>query len=139
MTSMIRTYRELQKLISFEERYQYLKLKGIVGESTFGFDRYLNQMLYRSRRWQRVRNEVIIRDSACDLGILDREIFDRVIVHHMNPISLEDIENENDEIFNPNFLISTSYKTHLAIHYGDDSLLSKQLIVRQTGDTKLWR
>jgi hypothetical protein len=135
----IRTFTELHRLKSFDERYEYLRLKGIVGESTFGFDRYLNQMLYTSRRWLKVRDNVIIRDEGCDLGIIDYEIKGTIIVHHMNPISIEDIEKENSKILDPEFLICTSSNTHLAIHYGDKSLLPKLPIIRYSGDTSPWR
>lgn len=135
---MIRTYRELRKLNSFEERYDYLRLKGDVGRSTFGFDRYLNQMLYRSRRWLRTRDEIIIRDEGCDLGISGYDIFSKIIIHHMNPLSIDDIEDAKDEIFDPEFLICTSHRTHMAIHYGDESLLAKAPIIRRPGDTIPW-
>lgn len=137
--TLIRTYRELQRLKTFEERYNYLRLIGKVGVSTFGFDRYLNQMLYRSKRWLYTRDEVIIRDEACDLGVPGYDIFDKIIIHHMNPISKEDIEEANDFIFDKNFLICTSNRTHQAIHYGDESLLSKPPIIRRPGDTIPWR
>jgi len=135
---MIRTYSELQKLITFEERYNYLRLKGEVGKSTFGYDRYLNQTLYRSRRWRRVRDEVIIRDEACDLGIYDFIIVDKIIIHHMNPISKKDIELNSNDIFNPNYLICVSERTHLAIHYSDEALLQQKPIIRRPNDTVFW-
>lgn len=135
---MIRTYTELERLKTFEERYDYLRLNGQVGKASFGFDRYLNQMLYRSRRWLRVRDLLIIRDKGCDLGIEDRLIYDKVLIHHMNPISIEDIKSGNEDVFNPIFLISTSERTHQAIHYGDESLLEKDPIIRYRGDTILW-
>lgn len=114
----IRTYRELSRLSTFEERFNYLKLDGKVGEETFGFDRYLNQLFYRSERWLRSRDEVIIRDKACDLGIEDFEIAGRfIIVHHMNPIIVEDVEEDRDWLYDPEFLICTSDNTHRAIHY----------------------
>lgn len=134
----IRTFTELQKLETFNERYKYLRLEGTVGGTTFGFDRYLNQMLYTSRRWRSARDLVIIRDNGCDLGILDFEIRDRIFIHHMNPISIEDIEENRNEIFNPEYLITCSKRTHLAIHYGDESLLPKLPVVRKPGDTLLW-
>jgi hypothetical protein len=136
---MIRTYRELQRLKTFEERFQYLQLRGIVGESTFGYDRYLNQILYTSRRWRGSRDKVIIRDDGCDLGIEDREIQGRIIIHHMNPITIEDIELERDIIFDPEFLISTADLTHKAIHYGDESLLPQMPIERRRNDTCPWK
>lgn len=134
----IRTYGELSKLLSFDERYNYLKLSGKVGETTFGFDRYLNQVFYRSYQWTSVRNKVIVRDNGCDLGVPGYEIHDRVIIHHMNAITQEDIEERREEIFNPEFLICVSHKTHMAIHYGDKNLLYPKIVVRRPGDTNLW-
>ncbi len=139
MTSMIKSYRELEKLLTFEERFKYLRLKGNVGESTFGFDRYVNQMFYKSREWRRVRYMVIKRDQACDLGIIGYEIEFQILIHHMNPITIEDIESGNQDVFNPEFLICTTYNTHRAIHFGDESLLPKPPIVRRPNDTTLWR
>ena len=135
----IRTYSELKKLKTFDSRYEYLKLKGVVGETTFGFDRYINQMLYRSKRWKEARDKVILRDEGCDLGIEGHEIYDKIIIHHINPITLEDIENDIDELYNPEYLIATSHKTHQAIHYGDDSLLPKTLVERKRNDTTPWK
>lgn len=136
----MRTYSELITLPTFEERFEYLKLSGSVGEETFGFDRYFNQKLYSSPEWKRVRREVIIRDNGCDLGIPDREIFGKILVHHMNPMCLEDIEEHNPDIFNPEYLISTTKETHDAIHYGDNSiLLSNELVERKPNDTCPWR
>lgn len=135
----IRTYSELKRLKSFEERFDYLKLDGSVGQTTFGFDRYLNQMLYQSKRWRQVRDKVIMRDNGCDLGIEGYEIHDQIIIHHLNPISIDDILEENDDIFNMEFLISTSKRTHNAIHYGDESLLPKGPIERQPNDTCPWK
>lgn len=135
---MKRTYSELTKLKTLAERYDYLKLKGSVGKSTFGFDRYLNQVFYRSKVWRNARNEVIVRDGACDLGVPGYEITDKIVIHHMNPISPEDIISGNELIFDPNVLICVSYRTHLAIHFGDSTLLPKPLVVRYPGDTKLW-
>jgi hypothetical protein len=137
--TMIRSYRELRKLLTFEERFNYLRLRGNVGISTFGYDRYLNQMLYRSREWKRIRYMIIKRDQACDLGITGYEIEFQILIHHMNPITIEDIESGNPDIFDPNFLICTTYNTHRAIHYGDESLLPKPPIVRRPNDTTLWR
>lgn len=133
-----RTYREMSRLETFEERYEYLKLTGMVGESTFGVDRYLNQMLYRSKRWKSVRDKIIIRDGGCDLGIQGREIFDKIIIHHMNPLTVQDIEYESDRVFNLDFLVCTALSTHNAIHFGDDSFLSKFPRERFPGDTLLW-
>lgn len=136
----IRTYSELITLPTFEDRYRYLRLKGRVGEETFGYDRYLNQILYqRSQRWKAIRDFVIIRDEGCDLGMYGYEIADKIIVHHMNPITIADIENERDYVFDPEFLISTSHNTHNAIHYGDESLLIKAPIERYANDTCPWR
>ena len=136
---MIKSYKDLRHLHSFEERYRYLRLSGIVGQSTFGYDRYLNQMLYRSKRWKKVRDIVIIRDKGCDLGDEDYEIHGRLLVHHMNPITIEDIELERDEVYNPKFLVCTTPDTHNAIHYGNESLLPKLPIERQRNDTCPWR
>lgn len=135
----IRTYSELSKLTTFEERYRYLKIGGRVGEETFGYERYLNQILYRSPRWKSVRNKVILRDLGCDLGIEGYDIQGRVLVHHMNPITLEDIENNNEDVFDPEFLISTTHNTHNAIHYGDESLLILAPVIRVPNDTCPWK
>ena len=136
--SKVRTYTELSRLHTFDERYQYLKLSGVVGESTFGFDRWINQEFYRSRQWKSIRDEVIVRDDGCDLGIPGYEIYRGLMVHHMNPISMKDIEHGEDWILDPNFLITTSHRTHNAIHYGDESLLPSLPVTRKFGDTKLW-
>lgn len=136
---MIRTYSELIRLPTFEERFEYLKLNGTVGEDTFGFDRYLNQIFYRSPEWKRVRDEIIIRDNGCDLGIIGHEIYGRILIHHMNPISVEDIKFRTDALFNPEYLISTIHLTHNAIHYGDQELLPKGPIVRLPNDTCPWK
>lgn len=135
----IRTYTELMKLPTFEERFRYLKLNGNVGEDTFGFDRYLNQIFYQSPEWKRIRNEIIIRDNACDLGIPDRELDKRIIIHHMNPITKEDLIHKTDFLLNPEYLISTCHKTHLAIHYGDESILEPVIVERRKNDTCPWR
>lgn len=136
----IRTYSELSKLKTFRERYEYLKLDGTVGEETFGFDRYINQMFYKSEEWKRIRNYVITRDNGCDLGIQDRKIVDSVIlVHHMNPITKEDIINKNEILLDPEYLITTIKPTHDAIHYGDESLLAEDLVVRSKNDTCPWK
>ncbi len=136
---MIRTYSELINYNTFIDRYNYLKLNGQIGVETFGMDRYINQSLYKSQRWLETRRKVIIRDKGCDLGLPDFEIADRVIIHHMNPITLEDIEEERDCVFNPEYLISTSFRTHNAIHYGDESLLPKLPIERSANDTCPWK
>lgn len=139
MTAMIRTYNELKLLKTFESRYEYLKLNGIVGESIFGYDRYLNQLLYTSKRWRQIRKEIIIRDDGCNLGLKGYDIHGVVIVHHMNPITLEQIENDDPIIYNPNFLISSSDDTHKAIHYGVERLPSMICIERKPNDTIPWR
>lgn len=135
----IRTYSELMKLPTFEDRYKYLRLNGVVGKETFGFDRYLNQIFYKSKEWLSLRDYVIIRDEGCDLGIEDREIPGRILVHHMNPISKKDIIERSDFLLNPEYLICTSKNTHDAIHYGDESLLITALIERSKNDTCPWR
>lgn len=136
---MIRTYDELITYNTFIDRYNYLKLNGQIGVETFGIDRYINQSLYKSQRWLETRRKVIIRDKGCDLGLPDFEIADRVIIHHMNPITLEDIEEERDCVFNPEYLISTSFRTHNAIHYGDESLLPKLPVERRANDMCPWK
>lgn len=135
----IRTYSELISLKTFEERYQYLRLGGKVGEATFGFDRYLNQIFYKDEVWLRSRDEVIIRDNACDLGIEGRDIYERIIVHHMNPITKEQILNRDPVIFDPEYLITTIKNTHDAIHYGDESLLMIIPKERTKNDTCPWK
>ena len=140
MKKNIRTYSELSKLKTFRERYEYLKLDGIVGEETFGFDRYINQMFYKSEEWKRIRNYVITRDNGCDLGISDRKIVDSVIlVHHMNPITKEDIINKNEILLDPEYLITAIKPTHDAIHYGEESLLDEDLVIRSKNDTCPWK
>ena len=135
----IRTYTELMKLKTFEERFEYLKLGGVVGEETFGFDRYINQMLYKKPEWISTRNLVIARDMGCDLGVEDYDIVGKVIVHHMNPITVDDIVNRLDYVLNPEYLISSSMMTHNAIHYGSEELLPKPPVVRTKNDTCPWR
>ena len=140
MKTNIKTYSELLKLKTFKERYEYLKLDNTVGEETFGFDRYINQMFYKSDEWKRVRNYVITRDNGCDLGIPDRKIIDSVIlVHHMNPITKEDVINKNEILLDPEYLITTIKPTHNAIHYGDESLLNEDLVIRSKNDTCPWK
>lgn len=133
-----RTYSELRRFDTFEERYAYLKLNGVVGNSTFGFDRYINQQFYRSRQWKHIRDQVIVRDNGCDLGIEGFEVHARITIHHMNPMTVDHIEHGDESILDPEYLITVSHKTHNAIHYGDDSLLAKPLVERMPGDTKLW-
>ncbi len=135
---MIKSYRELRRLRTFDERFDYLKVGGVVGRATFGFERYLNQSFYQSREWKYVRRDVIVRDNGCDLGIADREIFGRIIVHHINSITIDDIELGRDCIFDPDNLICTSHATSNAIHYGDASQLVRLPQERRKGDTLLW-
>ena len=139
MSTGIRTYSELITLPTFEERYRYLKLTGRVGEDTFGFDRYLNQIFYQSDEWKSIRDYVIVRDGGCDLGIPDREIYGRILVHHMNPIRQEDILRRSKFLLDPEYLICTIKNTHDAIHYGDESLLILAPIERMKNDTCPWR
>lgn len=135
---MIKSYRELRFLTTFEERFEYLKLGGVVGNSTFGFDRYVNQGLYHSNEWRHTRRRVLLRDGGCDLGISNRDIHGRLLVHHIMPITLEDIESGADCIFDPDNLITTTIDTHNAIHYGDVSLLPRLPVARTKNDTCLW-
>lgn len=136
----IKKYSELVKLNSFEERYKYLKLEGKVGEDTFGFDRYLNQIFYKTDEWKSVRDYVISRDNGCDLGMSDREIkFGKILVHHMNPITKEDILNRSDMLLNPEYLITTTKNTHDAIHYGSDDILYQDPVERYKNDTCPWK
>ena len=139
MRTTIRTYSELITLPTFEERYRYLKLGGRVGEETFGFDRYINQIFYTSNEWRDVRDFVIVRDGGCDLGMPDREIFGKILVHHMNPIRQEDILRRSKWLLDPEYLICTIKNTHDAIHYGDESLLILPPIERKKNDTCPWR
>lgn len=139
MSTIIKTYSELILLPTFEERFRYLKLDGRVGEETFGLDRYLNQLFYTSPEWRRIRRDVIVRDNGCDLGIWDREIQGLITVHHLNPISVEDILNRTEILLNPEYLICVSDLTHKAIHYGDESLLITAPIERRPNDTCPWR
>lgn len=135
----IKTYSELILLPTFEERFEYLQLNGTVGRETFGFDRYLNQTFYRSAAWKRVRDEVIIRDNGCDLGIEDRIIGNKIYIHHMNPITDKDIIDRTDILLNPEFLICVSHNTHNAIHYGDENLLMRLPMARTRHDTCPWK
>lgn len=137
--SDIRTYSELITLPTFKERFNYLQLSGVVGEETFGFDRYINQEFYRSQKWKRVRDFVIIRDQGCDLGVEGFEIYGKILIHHMNPITTKDIQNFTDYLTNPEYLISTALQTHNAIHYGDESLLVAEPIERTPYDTCPWK
>ena len=136
--TMIRRYSELRHIPTFEERFDYLKLNGSVGRETFGFDRYINQRFYTSKEWRDIRHHVIARDLGLDLGAEGYEINSRILIHHMNPIVVDDILHKNDDILDPEFLITTCHNTHNAIHYGDSSLLPKPLVERSRGDTRLW-
>lgn len=136
---MIRTYSELSMLTSFKDRFRYLKLDGAIGEATFGFDRYLNQLFYRSQRWRKIRDEVIVRDFGCDLGIEGYEIYKYAMIHHMNPITEKDIQDESEYLLNPEYLITTTQRTHNAIHYGDEDLLLTIPVERTQNDTCPWR
>ena len=133
------SYSELEILKTLEDRYHYLKLNGVVGEKTFGWDRYYNQRFYHSLEWRQVRDRVIVRDNGCDLGIDGFEIAEKkILIHHMNPIWLEDLRYGNSDILNPEYLICVSDRTHQAIHYGSIDLLPQRLVERVPGDTKLW-
>lgn len=138
MSTKIRTYSELVKFQTFEERFRYLALSGDVGDPTFGYDRWINQRFYGSREWDLARRDVIVRDLGCDLGVEGYEIHGRIIVHHMNPMVLEDFSEGNRNIVDPEFLICTTHDTHNAIHYGDERQLPKPMVERRPGDTKLW-
>lgn len=135
----IKTYSELIRLPTFEERFEYLKLKGSVGKDTFGHDRYLNQVFYSSMEWRRLRDEIIIRDNGCDLGIEGREIGGKVYIHHLNPLGANDILTHSEYLVNPEYLICVSFETHNAIHYGDINLLPRDPIERKRNDTCPWR
>lgn len=135
----IRTYSELISLPTFEERYRYLRLNGSVGKETFGFDRYLNQNFYRSDAWKKVRDKVIVRDNGCDLGIEDRIICGKILIHHMNPINDKDILDCTDILLNPEYLICVTNSTHNAIHYGNEDLLIKVPVARTKNDTCPWK
>lgn len=138
-TLKIRSYRGLHRLRTFEERFRYLSLRGVVGEATFGFDRHINQAFYRSREWRQLRDDIIVRDDGCDLGAEDHEIQGRILIHHMNPMTVAHVVDGEDSILDPEFLICVSHRTHNAIHYGDESLLPQPLVERRPGDTQLWR
>ena len=136
---MNRTYRECIQLPTFQERYRYLQIGGRVGKETFGFDRYLNQMLYRTPEWKRFRRDMIVRDNGCDLGCEGYEIYGNILVHHINPITVDDVVNRASCIFDPNNAICTSLNTHNAIHYGDETLLITEPVVRKPNDTCPWK
>lgn len=135
---MVRSYREMRSLATFEERFEYLALHGKVGAETFGFDRYLNQMFYRSSQWKQIRKHVIARDLGRDLGVEGYEIHDIVYIHHLNPMTVDEIKSGDPRILDLDNLISVTHNTHNAIHYGDSSLLPRQIVERRRGDTKLW-
>lgn len=137
--TVIRSYSELVKLATFEERFEYLQLGGSVGKDTFGYDRYINQLFYRSQKWRSIRDKVIIRDNGCDLGVDGYDIHSNVLIHHMNPITMEDINRESDFLLNPEFLITTTHRTHNAIHYGNISILPMMPTERMKNDTCPWR
>lgn len=138
-TRYIKTYSELIQFKTFEERFNYLKIDGIIGQETFGFDRYLNQIFYTSPEWRKLRNKIIIRDNGCDLAVPGLEIIGKIFIHHINPISKDDIISRSDYLMNPEYLICSSKSTHDAIHYGDTNLLPKGPITRTKNDTCPWR
>lgn len=134
----IRRYSELRRLDTFEDRYNYLALRGEVGVATFGFDRHVNQRFYTSREWRDVRHYVIMRDNGCDLGVEDYEIHNNILIHHMNPMNMDDIVHGDPSILDPEFLITTTHRTHNAIHFGDERQLPRPFVERKPGDTRLW-
>lgn len=136
---MIRTYTELSKLPTFKERYRYLQLNGAVGQDTFGFDRYLNQGFYKSKEWKSIRDQIIVRDNGCDLGVEGYDIHARIYIHHMNPILPKDIVDQTEFLLDPEYLICVTHNTHNAIHYGDESLLVTEPVVRTPNDTCPWK
>lgn len=136
---IIKSYSDLIRIPTFEERFKYLQLSGSVGKETFGFDRYLNQNFYRSVEWKRIRDEVIVRDNGCDLGIADRPIAGKILIHHINPITDKDIVNATNILLNPEYLICVSHMTHNAIHYGNEDLLIKDPVIRTKNDTCPWK
>ena len=135
----IRTYSELILLPTFEERFKYLQLNGRVGDDTFSFDRYINQNFYKSADWKRIRDQIIIRDNGCDLALEGYEIYGRILIHHMNPITVKDVELSTEYLMNPEYLICVTHNTHNAIHYGDEKLLMKGPVVRTKNDTCPWK
>jgi hypothetical protein len=136
---IVRSYRELKRIESYEERFEYLRLKGAVGNATFGFDRYINQNFYRSAEWRRVRDEVIIRDNGCDMGVKGYDIHEKIIIHHMNPMTMAAIEEGAAEILDTDNLICVTHRTHNAIHYGNSELLIQPFVERQPNDTIPWK
>ena len=139
MIFQTKSYSELIKLPTFEERFRYLKLSGHVGRSTFNEDRWVNQEFYHSYEWKKFRRHIIIRDNGCDLGIEGREIFDRILIHHINPITLDDLINRRSVVLDPDNVISTAFLTHQAIHYSDESILTLDPVVRRPNDTCPWK
>lgn len=139
MSMNTKSYLECIQLSTFLDRYRYLQIGGFVGKETFGYDRYLNQILYRTAEWKRFRRDIILRDNGCDLGCEGYEIFGNILVHHINPITVEDVVNRNPCIFDPNNVICTSLNTHNAIHYGDETNLITELVVRKPNDTCPWK
>lgn len=135
---MIRSYSELSQIPTFEDRFLYLALRGVVGGATFGHDRYINQKFYRSRQWRQLRSEVIARDNGNDLGVDGHEIHSHLYIHHMNPMAIEHLVDGDESILDPEFLVTTTHRTHNAIHYGDERLLARPFVERRRGDTKLW-
>lgn len=138
MSTRIRSYSELRRLDTLEERFEYLRLGGYVGDKTFGFDRWINQRFYTSPQWRQVRNHIISRDDGCDLGVKGFEIHSRLYIHHLNPMTRADITEGDESILDPEYLITTTHITHNAIHYGDARLLPRVPVERRPGDTKLW-
>lgn len=136
---MLRTYSELISIPTFEERFRYLALHGAVGRETFGYDRWFNQRFYSSPEWRRLRRDIIIRDNGCDLGLNGYELGDRAYIHHMNPIVMDDVVQRSDLLLNPEYLITVSFQTHQAIHYGDEALLPFEPAARRPNDTCPWR
>ena len=135
---IVRSYSELRRLEGVLSRFSYLRLNGFVGDRTFGFDRWINQQFYVSSQWLHIRKHVIARDLGCDLGVEGYEIHDRLYIHHMNPMTVNDIREGDDSILDPEFLITTTHSTHNAIHYGDERQLPRLVIQRRPGDTRLW-
>jgi hypothetical protein len=134
----IRRYTDMNRMYTFEERFDYLNLLGQVGSSTFGFDRHLNQRFYRSREWKHIRDFVIVRDNGCDLWIECYEIHDKMLIHHINPMDIDDVVEGDERILDPQYLITTTHRTHNAIHFGDARSLPRPFVERSRGDTKLW-
>jgi hypothetical protein len=134
----IRSYSELRRISDFKERFEYLALRGVVGDRTFGFDRYMNQKFYTSRQWRQVRDQVIVRDEGCDLGMAGFDIHSRLYIHHLNPMTADDLKNGEESVLDPEYLVATTHRTHNAIHYGDANLLAKPFVERRPGDTRMW-